>query len=219
MVGSFPRAPSSSRLALALALYGACAFAAVHAAGPRQSDLPISLEAASSDFDYRNNTLRFRQVRIVQGNVRVDADEATATGLNFENSRWEFRGNVRMQVEGGSLTSNEAEVTFVDNQIAKAVITGTPATFEQKLKESDDIAKGRAGRIEYDFTAGNVQLLEDAYLTDGRNDIHGQKLVYSIGDQRVLAEASEQGQERVRITINPRSVEDEQKKEGADRPQ
>jgi hypothetical protein len=35
----------------------------------------------------------------------------------------------------------------------------------------------------------------------------------------VLAEASAQGQERVRITINPRSTEEQQKKEGADRPQ
>lgn len=212
---SLRRAP----LALALAVC-ACGFAPAHAAGPRQSDLPISLDAASSDFDYRNNTLRFREVRIVQGNVRVEANEATATGLNFENSRWEFRGNVRIEVEGGSLASNEAEVNFMNNQIATAVITGSPATFEQKLKDSEGIAKGRAGRIEYDFTAGKVQLAQDAYLTDGRNDIHGQTLVYSIRDQRVLAEASEQGQERVRITINPRSVQEEQqKKDAAERPQ
>jgi lipopolysaccharide transport protein LptA len=219
MVASFPRVDSVRRacLVLVLALGIACSVTA-HGAGPRQSDLPISLDAASSDFDYKNNTLRFRQVRIVQGTVQVEAEEATATGLNFENSRWEFRGNVRIHVEGGSLTSNEAEVTFVNNQIAKALITGTPATFEQKLKDTEDIAKGRAGRIEYDFTAGNVQLVEDAYLTDGRNDIHGQTLVYSIRDQRVLAEASAQGQERVRITINPRSMEEEKKPE-ADRPQ
>jgi lipopolysaccharide export system protein LptA len=192
---------------------------AAQAAAPRQADLPISLDAASSDFDYRNNTLRFREVRIVQGNVRVEADAATATGLNFENSRWEFNGNVRIEVEGGSLSSKEAQVTFVNNQIATAVVTGAPATFEQKLKDSADIAKGRAGRIEYDFTAGNVQLVEDAYLTDGRNDIHGETLVYSIRDQRVLAEANAQRNERVRITINPRSMEDEQKKKAADPPQ
>lgn len=220
MAASFPRVDSWHRACLALALALGIAYAVpAHGAGPpRQSDLPISLDAASSDFDYKNNTLRFRQVRIVQGTVQVEAEEATATGLNFENSRWEFRGNVRIHVEGGSLTSNEAEVTFVNNQIAKALITGTPATFEQKLKDTEDIAKGRAGRIEYDFTAGSVQLVEDAYLTDGRNDIHGQTLVYSIRDQRVLAEASAQNQERVRITINPRSVE-EQKKPEADRPQ
>ena len=197
---------------------GACLLREAHAVAPGQSELPISLDAASSEFDYRNNTLHFRQVRIVQGTVRVNADEATATGLDFENSRWEFRGNVRIEVEGGSLASNDAQVTFVNNQIASAIITGSPATFEQKLKDSEGIARGRAGRIEYDFTAGSVRLLEDAYLTDGRNDINGQTLVYSIRDQRVLAEASAQGEERVRITINPRSMEDEKKK-GADRPQ
>jgi lipopolysaccharide transport protein LptA len=199
----------------------ACLLAGAHAAGPpRRSDLPISLDAASSDFDYRNNTLRFKQVRVVQGTVRVEADEATATGLNFENSRWEFRGNVHIEVDGGSLASSEAQVTFKDNQIADAVITGSPATFEQKLQESEDIAKGRANRIEYDFTAGTVRLVQDAYLTDGRNDSHGQTLVYSIRDQRVLAEANDQGQERVRITINPRSMQEEQqKKNGAERPQ
>lgn len=221
MVASFHHAvssPARARIALALLACLLGAPADSHAAGPRQADLPISLDAASSDFDYRNNTLRFRQVRIVQGTVRVEADEATATGLNFENSRWEFRGNVRMEVDGGSLTSDQAQVTFVNNQIATAVITGTPASFEQKLKDSDAIARGRAGRIDYDFTDGTVRLAEDAYLTDGRNDIRGQTLVYSIRDQRVVAEAGEQGNERVRITINPRSLEDAQTN-GADRPQ
>ncbi len=222
MVASFRHAdsaPAPATLAFALVLLACLLFAPTEsrAAGPRQADLPISLDAASSDFDYRNNTLRFRQVRIVQGNVHVEADDATATGLNFENSRWAFHGNVRIVVEGGSLTSDDAQVTFVNNQIASAVITGSPSSFEQKLQDSDNIARGRAGRIEYDFTDGTVRLAEDAYLTDGRSDIRGQTLVYSIRDQRVLAEASEQGDERVRITINPRSLEDA-RTNGADRP-
>lgn len=210
--------PARTRIALALLVCVLSAPTGSRAAGPKQADLPISLDAASSEFDYGNNKLRFRQVRIVQGKVRVEADEATATGLNFENSRWEFLGKVRIDVESGSLTSDEAQVTFVNNQIATAVARGSPASFEQKLEDSNDIARGRAGRIEYDFTEGTVRLAEEAYLTDGRNDIRGQTLVYSIRDQRVLAEASEQGNERVRITINPRSLEDA-KTNGSDRPQ
>ena len=129
-----------TRLALGLLAWLLCLHAATHAAGPRRSDLPISLNAASSDFDYRNNTLRFRQVQITQGNVSVEADEANATGLNFENSRWTFRGNVRIEVEDGSLASDDATVTFVNNQIERAVITGTPATFEHKLTDSDELS-------------------------------------------------------------------------------
>jgi len=197
-------------LALALLAWLCSAPALMHAAGPRRADLPISLNAASSDFDYRNNTLRFSQVQVTQGNVSVEADEADATGLNFENSRWTFRGNVRIEVEGGSLASEEANVTFVNNEIERAVITGSPASFEHKLRDSADLARGSATTIEYDFTSGTVTLAQDAYLTDGRSDIRGQRLVYSIGEQRVLADAGEQGDERVHITINPRSQENEQ---------
>jgi lipopolysaccharide export system protein LptA len=199
-----------TRLALGLLAWLLCLHAATHAAGPRRSDLPISLNAASSDFDYRNNTLRFRQVQITQGNVSVEADEANATGLNFENSRWTFRGNVRIEVEDGSLASDDATVTFVNNQIERAVITGTPATFEHKLTDSDELARGSGAKIEYDFASGTVKLTQDAYLTDGRNDIRGETLVYSIGEQRVLADAGGQADGRVRITINPRNEEQAQ---------
>ena len=176
-------------------------------AGPKGSDLPINVDAESSDFDYAKNTLLFRKVRVSQGATSVEAEEATATGLNFENSRWVFHSKVKILVEGGALSSDEAAVTFADNQIARAVITGSPAQFEQKLENSEDIAHGSAASIEYDFTAQTIRMLQDAYLTDGHNDIRGQTLVYSIRDQRVLANASDQGDERVRITINPRSVE------------
>jgi lipopolysaccharide transport protein LptA len=192
--------------------------AAMQAAGPRRADLPISLQAASSDFDYKNNTLRFRQVQITQGTVSVAADEANATGLNFENSSWKFHGNVRIEVEGGSLSSDEANVTFVNNQIERATINGSPASFEHKLDNSTELARGSAATIQYEFATGTVRLTQDAFLTDGRNDIRGQSLVYSIAEQRVLAGADEQGNERVRITINPRSLEDGQTEE-PDRPQ
>ena len=178
-----------------------------HSAGPKQSHLPINVDAESSDFDYAKNSLLFRKVRVSQGTTIVEAEEATATGLNFENSRWVFRGNVKISVESGFLSSDEAAVNFADNQIARAEISGSPAQFEQKLENSEDVAHGRAGSIEYDFATETIRMLQDAYLTDGHNDIRGQTLVYSIRDQRVLANASDQGDERVRITINPRSVE------------
>jgi lipopolysaccharide transport protein LptA len=221
MAASFRTIVSSracARLALACAGWLAFAPALLEAAGPRRSDLPISLQAASSDFDYRNNTLRFRQVQVTQGTVSVEADEANATGLNFENSNWTFRGNVRIEVEGGSLSSDEAQVTFVNNQIERAVIKGSPASFQHQLKDAKEVARGNAATIQYDFASGTVRLTEDAYLTDGRNDIRGQTLVYSINEQRVLADAGEQGDQRVRITIKPRSLEDAQT-ETPDRPQ
>src|SRR5690242_10979978 len=69
--------------------------AAANAALPARQ-LPITVDAASSEVDYRTNTVVFSQVVISQGAMRVQADHAHASGLNFANSRWTFDGNVRI---------------------------------------------------------------------------------------------------------------------------
>ncbi len=164
----------------------------------------VSLDAASSEVDYRSNAVTFRDVVITQGTTRVAADAARATGLNFENATWNFTGNVRISVDGGVLRSNEAVVDFARNRITRAIITGAPAEFEQRRADSADIARGRAGRIEYDVPLGTVTLSSDAWLTDGRNEITGRELVYSVREQRVRAQAQPGDTGRVRITIRPR---------------
>ena len=73
-----------------------------------------------------------------------------ANGLNFENSEWNLSGSVQIHVPDGRLSSGEAEVTFRNNEISRAVIRGQPASFEQRLKEQQKLARGRASSIEYD---------------------------------------------------------------------
>ena len=169
------------------------------------SSQPIQLEARSSDFDYKNNTLLFHGVRIAQGGLAIEADEGTATGLDFKDSRWLFKGNVRITVPDGSLASDEARIAFAANLIADAEVRGAPARFEQKRDKG--IARGRALRIEYQPAAGTVRLIDDAWLSDGNNEISGQTLIYNMRDQRVLANPDEQGSQPVRITINPKKPE------------
>lgn len=166
-----------------------------------QPNAPITVDARSSDFDYKKGTLVFKGVRISQGALAVEAEQATATGLEFDDSRWTFEGNVRITTEDGSMQANDARVQFAKNQISNALVTGGPASFEQKRETG--VARGRANRIEYDFGKGTVRLSEGAWLSDGKNEITGRTLVYSMRDRRVLATASEQNSERVRITINP----------------
>src|SRR5271155_5263713 len=83
-----------------------------HAIAAHVEQQAISLDAQSSELDYKNNNLVFRKVRIAQGDMAVAADQAQATGLDFENSRWVFRGNVKITMDQGQLTSDEAEITF-----------------------------------------------------------------------------------------------------------
>jgi lipopolysaccharide export system protein LptA len=166
---------------------------------------PIQLEARSTDFDYKNNTLVFHGVRIAQGGLSIEADDGTATGLDFKDSHWVFRGNVHITVPDGALSSDEARISFAGNLIATAEITGSPAQFEQKRDKG--VARGHAQKIEYQPSAGTVRLSEQAWLSDGDNEISGQTLVYNMRDQRVIANPDEQGSQPVRITINPKKAE------------
>ena len=201
MAASSPN--TAPRRPLALALLGTL-LACGAAAAPYDTQAPINLEAASSDFDYRNNTLVFRQIRITQGQLTVEADEANATGLEFANASWTLKGDVHITVPDGKLAANDAVVSFRDNQIARAVVRGKPASFEQRLKESGQLARGRADTIEYDVRNGTVQLSGDAWLSDGQNEIRGSTLIYDIARQRVAANPGATTPGGVRITINPK---------------
>jgi lipopolysaccharide transport protein LptA len=187
--------------AVALAL-GPAAFAQ-SGLPPGNSEQPINLEAASSDFDYKNNSLLFKRVKITQGGLEVTAQQASATGLEFENSEWRLQGDVKIVVPGGMLRSSEARVAFQKNEIVRASIKGAPAEFEQRLKEGNQVARGRAQAIEYNVKESTVRLTGDAWLSDGQNEISGNTLVYDIARERVQANPNEKDPGGVHITINP----------------
>ena len=199
--------PAPVRALLLAALLGAQFVAAAEPRAPRAApggSGAVTLDAASSDVDYRSNMVVFRDIVITQGAVRVSAQQARATGLDFENSTWSFTGAVRITVEGGALRSDEATVNFAANRVATAKIRGKPAEFEQPRTGSQDVARGRASAIDYDVAAGSVTLLGDAWLTDGRNEIRGQQLTYDVRGQRVQSGSRPGQSDRVQITIRPR---------------
>ena len=166
----------------------------------------ITLDAASSEVDYRSNTLLFRDVIITQGGARVAAQRARSTGLDFNESTWTLSGVVRIDVNGGALRSDEAIVVFERNRIVRATIRGQQAEFEQTLKNGSK-ARGRAGTIVYEMNAGTVTLREEAWLSDdGRSEIRGDQLVYDVREQRVQAGKPAGSSERVRIIIRPRAT-------------
>jgi len=201
--------PDRARVRVAAALLLCCAAGAAMAAEPDlprvSKDEPIDLVAASSEFDYKKNELVCKQVKVTQGQLKVEADDASATGLNFEDSDWTLKGNVKITLPDGMLTSSDAKVMFRGNEISRAEIHGSPAQFEQLIKETGKLAKGRANSIVYDVQADTVKMAGDAWLTDGENVIRGAMLVYDIAGQRVAANPGGTDPGGVRITINPRS--------------
>jgi lipopolysaccharide transport protein LptA len=184
----------SSRLAVAVF----AAWAAVAGAQQREQ-LPIQVQATGgTDFDYQNGVLKFNSITITQGAAKITAEHAVANGLDFKDNSWKFSGTVRISMPDSVLASDAAEVRFAGGEIVSASVTGAPATFQQQRK--DQLAQGRANRIDYDLQRGTVELDGDAWLSDGKTEMTGGKLVYSTTNQRVVS------REPVTITIQPRDA-------------
>jgi lipopolysaccharide transport protein LptA len=163
----------------------------------------INIEAQSSEMDFKNNNLTYRKVRISQGNMSVEADQAQGSGLNFDNSRWVFRGNVKIAMDQGQLSSDEAEITFANKLLSKAVVNGKPAVFEQRIAKTGKLAQGHAETIDYDVLKGVVHFSKNAWLSNGPDEISHDSLTYNILNQTVVADAAAQGSQRVHIIITP----------------
>jgi lipopolysaccharide export system protein LptA len=199
MAASTPKAASILEVVALFAL----ALPTLHAVAAHVEQQSILLDAQSIEMDLKNNNLIYRKVRISQGNMSVAAEQAQATGLDFENSRWVFRGNVKITMEQGQLTSDEAEITFAKKILSKAIVNGKPAAFEQRIAKTGKLAQGRADSIDYDVTKNVVHFSKNAWLSDGQNEIRGQSLKYNVLAQNIVAEGSEQGSQRVHIIITP----------------
>jgi lipopolysaccharide export system protein LptA len=192
-------------LAMAVAPVGERAFCAPRPA-PGQ---PITLDAQS--FDGAANNLIFKKVRISQGTMSISADSGQAQGQgtkladgpNFDNSLWTFRGNVRISIDTGQLTAEDAEIKFFNQQLATAVANGKPAVFEERIEKTGKVAQGHADSIDYDAVKGTVQLSKNAWLSNGDTEIRGESLKYNVIAQSIIAEGSDQESQRVHVVITP----------------
>jgi len=166
--------------------------------------LPINLDATSSEFDRKKNKLFFRGLKITQGTLSIHADEATATRLDFENMRWEFSGTVVIENAGTTARSDNADILFLDHQIRSAEMRGQPVTFEQIGSETLRHTKGYANQMEYDVESGIITMSENAWLSDGANEVSGNRISYDLNREFIIASADDDGQVRMKI-IPPES--------------
>jgi lipopolysaccharide transport protein LptA len=125
--------------------------------------------------------------------------------MRFDDSRWEFRGAVRIRFAGGEMRADQASIRFAGNRLAQAVARGAPAEFQQQLEGLPRPVQGTAATVTLDMTTQTVRLAQDAWLFDGRNEIRSAALVFDMRSRLARTErpAGATPGERVRITIRP----------------
>lgn len=179
--------------------------------------LPISLDADSTDYDGKSSMLMFEGLRLTQGNIGVQADQGLASKLDFEDSVWQFSGNVIIDTENGHIECDAADLKFSGHTLQLATISGSPAIFELQRTGSEETTYAEAGQLDYDFAAGVIEFSGDAIITEGGNQISSNYLVYNIKEQRINAQSAGEGEPRVKITYTPRAT-DESRDVDADEP-
>ena len=165
-----------------------------------QKTLPIDLDADSSEFDRKRNVLLFRGLRIRQGAITIEADEATAAKLDFENTLWNFAGSVVISSAAAKAYCDRAEVLFAEHRIENAVMHGLPVRFSQKNAEDGSITQGHADVMDYDVGTGVIRMSQNAWLSDGANEVSGSTISYDLAREYIIADSDEDGPVRMKIT-------------------
>jgi len=177
-------------------------------------------------------TATLENVTITGCDMEIKANTATSDTFDVKDSNWTLNGNVRIRSnqQQSRINADQAVVLLRDSEIQRLTITGKPAEFEQKRPDSDIITRGHARQIVYEAGPGIVNLVDDAWLSDGSGktlqspalwyDIRKAEMGYSGKKAGGKAEGSSSpGEandgERVIITIDPKASKNAKKDDDA----
>lgn len=176
--------PKLALAALALAASG------IAAAQPNAKSLPIEVVAESSSIDGQSNLVHFRGLKITQGGLSIEAGDALANGVDFEDSEWRFSGGVRIVVDSAVVESDSAVFKFRAHQLQRGDFVGAPASFTDRKPTRKETARGSANKITYNNVARTLQMSENARIVRGSSEIIGCELIYDFAEARVTSGSS-----------------------------
>ncbi|HVY66942.1 MAG TPA: LptA/OstA family protein [Gammaproteobacteria bacterium] len=186
-------------LALTLLVWNALA-----AQGRDTSD-DLVLDSESLSMDRQTNLIELKGPRITQGDIRIEADKALATGTDFEQrSEWQFQGHVRITMDMAVLEADSAVFTFDRKQLAHAELEGAPASFTDRDPSRKTPIRGGARKLAYDRVARTLRMSENAWINKDQYEIQGCDLIYDFNDQGVKSGATDCG-ELFRIRVLPKN--------------
>jgi lipopolysaccharide transport protein LptA len=176
---------ASSSLSISLALTLAAALAA---GAQEDQDEELQFTSGPLVLDRQTNMMRAQGPRITQGNLSIVADDALATGFEFDEAG-EFRltGNVRIEVDSAVMEADSAVFTFADGRLSRGELEGTPVSFNDIDREEQKSIVGSAGKMSYDYAARTLRMTGDASVRLDNREILGCDLIYDFAAERVTS--------------------------------
>ena len=108
--------------------------------------------------------------------VNLEADTVTLDDIRKISV---YQGNVILSQGTLMLRADRVQVTQNAEGLDKVVATGRPVAFRQKLDGRDEFIEGFADRIEYDSGSSQLELIGQARLRRGSDELRGARISYN----------------------------------------
>ncbi|HWR76447.1 MAG TPA: lipopolysaccharide transport periplasmic protein LptA [Thiobacillus sp.] len=141
--------------------------------------------------------------------VNLEADVVTLDDIKKISV---YQGNVILSQGTLMLRADRVQVTQNASGLDKLSATGRPATFRQKLDGRDEFIEGFADRIEYDSVNSQLEMIGQAQLRRGSDELRGAQISYNANTEfyKVVGQPDAKTPAgRVRAVIRPKPRADQ----------
>ena len=112
--------------------------------------------------------------------VNLEADTVTLDDIRKISV---YQGNVVLSQGTLMLRADRVQVTQNADGLDKVIATGRPVAFRQKLDGSEEFIEGFADRIDYDGANGQLELIGQAMLRRGSDELRGARISYNANTE------------------------------------
>lgn len=129
--------------------------------------------------------------------IDVKADRSE---YNEKDGTQVLSGNVEIKQGSMIIRAQEIDVALKDNKLSVIKGKGNPIEFQQE-NEQGELVTGSCNSIVYDAVKGVLTLIGNASLSQPKQQLKSEKIVFNSISQTVIAEGGQSGQ--VSIQIQP----------------
>lgn len=141
--------------------------------------------------------------------INLEADTVTLDDIRKVSV---YQGNVILSQGTMMVRADRVQVTQKAEALDAIVATGRPVAFRQKLDGRDEYIEGFADRVEYDSGTSQLELIGQARLRRGGDELRGARISYNANTEfyKVVGkpDTSTPGG-RVRAVIRPKPQADQ----------
>ncbi len=141
--------------------------------------------------------------------VNLEADTVTLDDIRKTSV---YQGNVILSQGTLMLRADHVQVTQNAEGLDKVSATGRPVAFRQKLDGREEFIEGFADRIEFDSVSSQLELIGQARLRRGTDELRGAQISYNANTEfyKVVGQPGARTPSgRVRAVIRPKPRADQ----------